>query len=323
LITHHLPLLLLLLLLQGDSTWAPIMGTAYYSSLSQCSKGEYQGAGVQEDDLAIIASLLGYAPSSNGNTLANATVLVPTVSAGTASATATGIVEQAGPVEMFKLQAEAAGPLSFSVSVLTAWTGSNGVVYPRSDLDAAVKVFNAAGAEVTTTQNNAGLAVTGTAALPSAGAYYIAVSGSASGDPSATGYSTYGSLGQFSLTATYPAAVVFKPIQVVKVQSLYAAYDKKKKQYYCSFTLKAVNAANGQALSAVLVSGSWQSGTGATLSSFSSYTSGSSSTLGQVTFSLWVAASAGSCTAKISNATLAGYSLATDPASLTMTTRLA
>jgi hypothetical protein len=54
------------------------MGTSYYSLLSQWSKGEYQYAGQTQDDIAIIAGKVGYAPPSNGNSLANAMALVPT-----------------------------------------------------------------------------------------------------------------------------------------------------------------------------------------------------------------------------------------------------
>jgi hypothetical protein len=288
----HVLLLLLLLLLQGDSTWAPIMGTAYYASLSQWSKGEYQYANQPQDDIAIIAGKVGYAPPSNGNTMANATALVPTVSAGTATATASGVIEQPGDADMFKLQAGAAGTLSFSVSVLTAWDGR-----PRSNLDAAVKILSAAGVESPSTQSTAGLAVSGTAALPSAGAYYIAVSGSGSGDPFATGYLSYASLGQFSLKATYPdVPVVSNTMQVIKAQPLSYSYDKKSKKYYCSFVLKVTNAAS-QGLASVAVAGSWQAGTAAT-AGYSGVTSSTASNLGQVSFGFWAAASAQSCTAR-------------------------
>ncbi|KAF6250327.1 hypothetical protein COO60DRAFT_1706134 [Scenedesmus sp. NREL 46B-D3] len=182
----------------GANGWAPIMGVGYSQPLSQWSKGEYQGSNQQQDDLAVIAGKLSYAPARNGNSLATAAALVPTISAGTATATVTGIVAQTAATDMFKLQANA-GTMSFSVSVLTAW-GS----YGRSNLDAAVKVLDASGRQVASVQNTNGLAVTGTAALPSAGTYYVAVSGSGSGDPLTTGYSAYASLGQFSLLASYP-----------------------------------------------------------------------------------------------------------------------
>jgi hypothetical protein len=292
------------------------MGTGYYSSLTQWSKGEYQGAGQTQDGIALIAEKLGYAPASNGNTLANATVLVPTVSAGMATASASGVVEQAGSSDMFKLQAGAAGTLSFSVSVLTPWNG-----YPRSDLDPAVKILSAAGADIPSTQNTAGLAVSGTAALPSAGAYYIAVSGSGSGDALATGYSSYGSLGQFSLQVAYPDApvVVINNMQVIKAQPLSNSYDKKSKQYYCSFTLKVTNAAN-QGLANVAVAGTWQAGTAAQVS-YSGVTASTSSTLGQVSFGMWAKASAKSCTARVSSVTLTGFTLQTSLTSLTQSVR--
>jgi hypothetical protein len=210
---------------------------------------------------------------------------------------------------MFRLQAGAAGTLSFTVSVLTEWNGS-----PRSNLDAAAKVLNAAGVEMPSTKNTAGLAVSGSAALPSAGSYYIAVSGSGSGDPFATGYSSYASLGQFSLKATYPDVPV---MQVTQVQPLSKTYNKESKQYYCSFTLKVTTAAN-QGLASVAVAGSWQAGTAAPVS-YSGVTSSAASNLGQVSFGFSAAASAKSCTVRVSAVTLAGYTLQTSLTILTQT----
>jgi hypothetical protein len=156
-------LLLLLLLLQATNGWAPIMGVGYYQGLSQWSKGEYAYANQKQDDLAIIATKLSYAPAVNGNGIATASVLVPAVSAGTGTATATGVVAQTATADMFRLQA-GAGTLSFTVAGLNSW-GS----YGRSNLDAAVRVLDASGTEIVSMQNTNGLGVTGTATLQSAG----------------------------------------------------------------------------------------------------------------------------------------------------------
>jgi hypothetical protein len=139
------------------------MGVGYYQGLSQWSKGEYQYANQKQDDLSIIATKLNYAPAINGNGIASATTLAPAISAGTAAATATGVVAQTATADVFRLQA-GAGTLSFNVAGLTSW-GS----YGRSNLDAAVRVLDANGAEIVSMQNTNGLGVTGTAMLPTAG----------------------------------------------------------------------------------------------------------------------------------------------------------
>ena len=51
------------------------MGVGYYNNVVQWSKGEYEGANNQEDDLAIIASQLNYRPDDCGDTMASATKL--------------------------------------------------------------------------------------------------------------------------------------------------------------------------------------------------------------------------------------------------------
>ncbi len=53
----------------GNTTWAPIMGTGYYSLITQWSKGEYVGATQLEDDIAIIAANVGYRDDEIGDTI--------------------------------------------------------------------------------------------------------------------------------------------------------------------------------------------------------------------------------------------------------------
>jgi hypothetical protein len=74
-----------------------------------------------------------------------------------------GVVQQSGALDMFRVQT-CVGMLSFSLSVLV---GSGG--YERSNLKAAVRILNAAGFEIFSSQNTAGLGVTGTATLPTPG----------------------------------------------------------------------------------------------------------------------------------------------------------
>lgn len=185
---------------EGVNGWAPIMGVGYYQPLTQWSKGEYTGADNLQDDVAIIAGKLRYSWSGNGNTTANASNLTPTVlSNGVANVSALGIVQQPGALDMFKVTA-GAGLMSFSVSGVSFFGGDQ-----RSDLKVAVRVLNAGGAEVASTQNTAGLGATGTAFLPMAGDYFIQVRGASLNDPLTTGSGAYGSLGQFQLSATFTA----------------------------------------------------------------------------------------------------------------------
>jgi hypothetical protein len=113
--------LLLLRLLQGANGWAPIMGLGYYQPFSQWSKGEFTGADNTQDDLAVIAGKLRYAPVGNGATIATATTLTPRIwPNGTANVSALGMVQQANTLDIFRVQA-GIGMMSFAV---TGWLAS-------------------------------------------------------------------------------------------------------------------------------------------------------------------------------------------------------
>ncbi|HWL43369.1 MAG TPA: hypothetical protein VNQ73_10535 [Ilumatobacter sp.] len=55
------------------ATWAPIMGAGYGRTYTQWSRGDYPGATNHEDDVAIIADVLGLAADDHGDTAATAT----------------------------------------------------------------------------------------------------------------------------------------------------------------------------------------------------------------------------------------------------------
>ena len=53
----------------GNGTWAPIMGTGYGATITQWSDGSYVNATNREDDVAIIASKVGYRNDDFGDTI--------------------------------------------------------------------------------------------------------------------------------------------------------------------------------------------------------------------------------------------------------------
>jgi hypothetical protein len=187
------PALLLLLLLH----LLLLQGIGYYKPLTQFSKGEYPGANQLQDDMAIIAGKLGYAPKTNGDSIATATGLTATINGATASSTAYGVVAQAGVPEFFKFQA-AAGSSTIKTQLTPSFTNAIGGVDNRADLDMRVTVYDANGAVVATLdppsfENAKTLEIAESAVtLPADGIYYVAVAGAGSGDPKSTGYSDYG-----------------------------------------------------------------------------------------------------------------------------------
>ncbi len=186
---------------EGSTGWAPIMGAAYYQPVAQWSQQEYLNAnnntssansGNGRDDLAVISSLtngngFGLRPDDHGSTLATATPLVgsdPTVS---------GVIGTSADVDAF----------SFS-------TGGGEVTFEANpdeqsaNLDIALTLRNSSGDAIATSNPTGTLAAQLTTTV-SAGSYTIEVDGVGVGDPLAstpTGYTDYGSIGQFTMVGT-------------------------------------------------------------------------------------------------------------------------
>lgn len=171
----------------GETGWAPIMGVGYYQNLSQWSRGEYLGANNTENDLAIISTygLPGRA-DDHGDAQATASPL-----AGGSSLTGSGVIGTAADVDVHW----------FSVGATSAITLNVAAANPGPNLDIIAELRDASGT-LLGSANAAGsvnAAFTGTL---NAGTYYLTVGGAGLGDPLGTGYSDYGSLGQYSITGT-------------------------------------------------------------------------------------------------------------------------
>ncbi len=174
----------------GIDGWAPIMGVGYYQNTVQFSKGEYTGANNTENDFALITSHIAYIPDDHGNTFAAATQLPE------GGFSVLGIIGQAADVDVFKFNA---GAGTFNLSV--------GVDSRSPNLNVLAAVYDVNGVVIAT--NNPGSSLGASFALTGmpAGTYYVAIDGDGSGTPS-TGYSDYGSVGQYFLSGTVPAGGV-------------------------------------------------------------------------------------------------------------------
>lgn len=194
----------------GATGWAPIMGVGYYQALVQWSKGEYSGANNTQDDYAVMQSNgLPLRLDDHGDTPATATPLVATASGGISSASALGVVERPTDIDYF---AFAAGAGSATISVSPAARSAN--------LDAWIGLRDAAGTLLANVNPadalNAGVTVT----LPAAGTYYLSVQGTGKGDPLTTGYSGYGSLGQYAVAASFPTPGSQAPVSRITASTL-------------------------------------------------------------------------------------------------------
>ncbi len=176
----------------GETGWAPIMGVSYYKNLTQWSKGEYSGATNLEDAYVVMAkrSLLPRV-DDHGDTIAKATALQKVVSNGLNNLQGSGIINSPSDVDMFSFYA-GTGPISVSVAP-SAYSGN---------LDVALQLYDASGKLLASANAENALAASLSFTSTKAGTYYLKVAGTGKGDPRTTGYSNYGSLGQYLIQAT-------------------------------------------------------------------------------------------------------------------------
>jgi PKD repeat protein len=171
---------------EGHGNWAPIMGVGYYKTIVQWSKGEYANANNLEDDLTIMTGYgFTYRADDHGNGMATATPLTVT---GGAAVSGKGIVERAADQDVFTFLA-GAGALSLNVNPALR----------SPNLDIRADLLDGSGALVLSSDSTGMSASINTTV--SAGTYYLVIDGVGTGDPS-TGYSDYGSLGEFNISGT-------------------------------------------------------------------------------------------------------------------------
>ncbi len=170
----------------GETGWAPIMGVGYYQNLTQWSKGEYGAANNLEDDLQIITTRngFGYRVDDAGNSISSAKALTL---AGNA-VSGNGIIERNTDVDFYSFVSNAG---AITLNIDPAARGAN--------LDILAELYNANGTLIASANPIDGLAASISTTLATAGTYYLKIDGVGKGDPRTTGYSDYGSLGQYSI----------------------------------------------------------------------------------------------------------------------------
>jgi hypothetical protein len=160
------------------------MGVGYYQNLSQWSNGQYASANNTQDDLQIITrNGFGYRNDDTGNTIATAKAL--TVS-GT-SVSGNGIIERNTDVDFYSF-ATGAGAISLNVNPFSR--GPN--------LDVLAELYNSGGTLIASSNPTELLSANITANVV-AGNYYLKIDGVGQGSALSTGYTDYGSLGQYSI----------------------------------------------------------------------------------------------------------------------------
>ena len=187
----------------GQGDWAPIMGVGYYKGVVQFSKGEYANSNNQEDDFALIAAHAPLASDDHGNTLATATVLAgPVVADG-------GTIETRTDTDVFRFDT---GNGAIELSIVSP--------SPSPDLHFKAELLNSAG-QVLQTASAISTSVIFTPTLTT-GSYFLRISSVGSGDPVTTGYSSYGSVGNYLITGTLVATTALQAPRAVATASTYS-----------------------------------------------------------------------------------------------------
>jgi hypothetical protein len=172
----------------GDTSWAPIMGVGYSQNVTQWARGEYIDANNSEDQLARIVSLnngVRYRADDAGETLATARYLDLYSDF---SASAEGVIETTEDADAFR------------------FTTSGGDVYLRADpvslgpnLALAALLYDSTGTLLVSNNPQSTLWADIRTNLPP-GTYTFDVRGSGRGEPVYVGFSSYASLGYYSIT---------------------------------------------------------------------------------------------------------------------------
>jgi PKD repeat protein len=173
------------------------MGVGYYQALVQWSKGEYAGANNVQDDYAVMAGNgLPVRLDDHGDTPATATAL-----SGTTIDTG-GVIERPSDIDVFRITS---GAGTLVVNVAPAARSAN--------LDLLVELRDANGV-LLASANPVDSLPAGLSQAVAAGTYYVSVQGIGKGDPLSTGYTDYGSVGQYAVTGSVPAAAGLPPTAV-------------------------------------------------------------------------------------------------------------
>lgn len=182
------------------NSWAPIMGIGYYTNIVQFSRGEYPGANNQQNDFAVIQQYLKLRDDEAGNTPQTAARLPVTQSNGVSSGAVKGILTSASDRDLF---AFTSGPGELTARVTPAARS------PNADL--VLSVLSDTGAVLASANPPTALNAAITFQIPRQGTYYLQVNGTGYSGR-LPGYSAYGSVGNYTLTARYGAATATPPV---------------------------------------------------------------------------------------------------------------
>lgn len=228
----------------GEISWGPLMGTGYNRNVSQWSKGEYLNANNTQDDLTVIAGKISYRASDHGSTPGTATPLIitdgnkivsttPENDPSNATPANKGVLERTADVDVFSF-VTGSGPVELTAKTWIQAAGTRG-----GNLDILLELYNEAGTFLAS--NNPATLTSATISTTLAeGRYYLYVKNSGAGSPlssSPSGYTSYGSLGQYFISGstTESTGFIVPPVAELQVTDLIAS-DQATKQFSVTYS---------------------------------------------------------------------------------------
>ncbi len=206
----------------SPNDWSAIMGGAHTKNMIQWSKGEYQNANNQQDDLAILAAALGGYRTDEAGT-DNATAVILDVDANgtlTTSASNTGIITTRTDTDVYSFTTTGGKILLQVFGVASTPDASSGNFYSMSNLDILLQLKDASNNILVTSddQNSVSGSISMTLA---AGTYYLYIDGTGYADPLTTGYTDYGSIGEYTISGSIPVGVDQIPVVRINANDYY------------------------------------------------------------------------------------------------------
>ncbi len=176
----------------GQTGWAPIMGAGYSEPLVQWSDGTYTTANNQEDDLAVMETFgVDLLADDHGDASNSATPLALNVAE-------TGVITTPTDVDSFSFV-----PLTNTVTVSVALPSRS------PNVDVSLVVTDSLGNTIATVNPDfsplsaveaSGLSASSVVTVVSGQTYYATIDGAGFGLGTTTGYSDYGSIGDYRIT---------------------------------------------------------------------------------------------------------------------------
>jgi len=199
----------------GDTSWGPIMGSVTSRNVTQWSKGDYYLADNTQDDLSVLAAEISFRNDDHANVTAGATALVLTGGTNIVSTTPEndptntnpankGILERNTDVDVFSFTT-GNGPLNLMVNPWITPSGSRG-----GNLDVSIELRDTSGTLVLA-DNPSSQTTARIQTIVTQGTYYLYVRNTGVGTPlisPPTGYTSYGSIGQYFISGFVAGAGV-------------------------------------------------------------------------------------------------------------------